>query len=420
MTKNIFKGTMSLFLLLGTVLGFTACSSDDIEKQYDRIGLNIQATAPTDEDKVADYSSFEVKIKSERTGATTTAKLNKAGTAVVTVDKGSYSIEITGTVNGKEYFGTIGTAQYAASKVVTVAVKHVVPEYAGAMKGIVFKELFYNGGTYTGRMQHPDQYVVLQNNSDHDINIKGLVVAQVSRMNTLPSADLTALLPDFVVTANMYQVPTDYVMKPGGICVIASSALNHKEGRAHQPDDTGVPVDLSGADFELADADASMSGAVTDNNEVPNLTKISNSLPNGVTGWMHPYGIRPMIIFDGSQIDWNTYKPANAVTYKDKINTKAEVKEYQGYKIATKLIIDGVETTSTTTPYWGGFQSKSLPATVDKGKAEATEGSCHQNRYMYRVAAANGKLQDTNDSSVDMKLVHRTDFVGYPKGWRNK
>ena len=63
--------------------------------QDDRIGLNIQATAPTDEDKVADYSSFEVKIKSERTGATTTAKLNKAGTAVVTVDKGSYSIEIT-------------------------------------------------------------------------------------------------------------------------------------------------------------------------------------------------------------------------------------------------------------------------------------------------------------------------------------
>ena len=97
MTKNIFKGMMPLFLLLGTVLGFTACSSDDIEKQYDRIGLNIQATAPTDEDKVADYSSFEVKIKSERTGATTTAKLNKAGTAVVTVDKGSYSIEITGT-----------------------------------------------------------------------------------------------------------------------------------------------------------------------------------------------------------------------------------------------------------------------------------------------------------------------------------
>ena len=163
-----------------------------------------------------------------------------------------------------------------------------------------------------------------------------------------------------------------------------------------------------------------MSGAVTDNNEVPNLTKISNSLPNGVTGWMHPYGIRPMIIFDGSQIDWNTYKPANAVTYKDKINVKSEVKEYQGYKIATKLIVDGVETTSTTTPFWGGFQSKSLPATVDKGKAEATEGSCHQNRYMYRVTAANGKLQDTNDSSVDMKLVHRTDFVGYPKGWRNK
>ena len=89
MTKNIFKGMMPLFLLLGTVLGFTACSSDDIEKQYDRIGLNIQATAPTDEDKVADYSSFEVKIKSERTGATTTAKLNKAGTAVVTVDKGT-------------------------------------------------------------------------------------------------------------------------------------------------------------------------------------------------------------------------------------------------------------------------------------------------------------------------------------------
>ena len=89
--------------------------------------------------------------------------------------------------------------------------------YTGNMDGIVLSELFYNGGTYGGTMMHPDQYIVIANNSDREINVSGLALAQASNMNTLPCSDLTSLLPDYVVAANIYQIPAgqNYTLAPG-------------------------------------------------------------------------------------------------------------------------------------------------------------------------------------------------------------
>ena len=78
------------------------------------------------------------------------------------------------------------------------------------------------------------------------------------------------------------------------------------------------------------------------------------------------------------------------------------------------------KTTSATTPYWGNYTSKSLPVTVDKSYVQATIEGCHHNTFMYRVKGTDGKFQDTNDSSVDVKIEHRSDFKGYPEGWRNE
>ncbi|WP_297904781.1 DUF4876 domain-containing protein [uncultured Parabacteroides sp.] len=418
--------TYSKFSLLAILaILFTACGDDPDIPADEKIKLTVQATAPAEDDKVADYSTFEVTISSERDGSKQTGKLSQAGTAEFSLDKGSYGIEISGSADGKDFSGTTGIVQYSEDKTVNVEVRHIVKQYSGTMDGIVLKEIFYNGGTYAGKMQHPDQYVVIANNSDKEIFVDGLVIAQSSRMNSLPCETLTELLPDYVAVANMYQIPGDgktYGLKPGEVYVIASSALNHAELYEKNPEkDTGIPADLSGADFELADEDARMDGKVTDNPEVPNLIKISNNLPNGVTGWMHPYGIRPVFIFDGSGIDWDQFKQENEISYKEKAKVDAEIAEYHGYKVPTKLIIDGIETKSSTTPYWGNFVSKSLPETVDKGMIEATLGpSCHINSYLYRLSGADGKLIDTNDSSTDVKVEHRGNFEGFPKGWRNK
>lgn len=421
--RFITYSRLSLFAILALL--FSACGDDNPDAPItEKIKLAVQANAPEEGDKVADYSAFEVSVSSERDGSKQTGKLSKEGSAEFSLDKGSYSIEISGNVDGKDYSGTTGITQYSKDETIKIDVKHIVKQYSGSMDGIVLKEVFYNGGTYAGRMQHPDQYVVIANNSDKEIYVDGLVIAQSSRMNSLPCETLTALLPDYVAVANMYQIPGDgktYGLKPGEVYVIASSALNHAELYQKNPEkDTGIPADLSGADFELADEDARMDGKVTDNPEVPNLIKISNNLPKGVTGWMHPYGIRPVFIFDGSGIDWDQFKKENEVTYKEKANINSEIAEYHGYKIPTKLIVDGIETKSITTPYWGNFVSKSLPETVDKGYIEATIGpSCHVNSYLFRLTGSDGKLLDTNDSSKDAKVEHRADFKGFPKGWRN-
>lgn len=413
--------------LFSALLGLAACSNNDDPVAEEKITLTVQAVAPTTDDAVSDYSQFDVVALSERDGSRSTAKLSQSGQATLTLDKGSYTITINGNVDGKAYYGTTGVKQYSQSQELNLNVEHIVEAYAGSKKGFVISELFYNGGTYAGKMQHPDQYIVIANNSDETLYADGLVIAQSSNMNSLPCSTLTALLPDFVAVANMYQIPgsgTDYPVKAGEVIVIAASALNHAETIANYSKtdkDTGIPGDLSGADFELADEDASMSGKVTDNPEVPNLKKISNSMPNGVTGWMHPYGIRPMFIFDGSGIDWTDFKTKNAITYTEKPRVDKEIAEYQAYKIPTSLIVDGIETKSSTTPYWGNYTSKTLPAEVDKGVIEATLGpSCHINSYLYRVKGSDGKYVDTNDSSTDCKVEHRADFAGYPKGWRQK
>lgn len=414
-SKSTFACLMILFCSL------SACDNNDDPAIEEKITLTIQAVAPTDDDKVAEYSAFEVSLISERDGTKQVGKLNSDGTVNFSIDRGSYGLEIRGEIDGKEYFGTLGVAQYKETGIINVDVKHIVPQYSGAMNGLVIKEIFYNGGTYNGKMQHPDQYIVIANNSDKDIYVDGLVIAQSSNMNSMPNNILTDLLPDFVVVANMYQLPgsgKDYLLKPNEVFVIARSAINHSElYTRNEEKDTGIPVDLSGADFELADEDAF--GPVIDNPEVPNLIKISNSLPKGVTGWMHPYGIRPVFLFDGSQIAWSEFKEENKVTYKEKSNINLPIAEYYGYKIPTKLIVDAVESTSQTTPFWGNFTSKSLPETVDKGYIQATIEGCHHNTFMFRLTEGN-KLKDTNDSSKDMKIEHRPDFSGYPKGWRSK
>lgn len=411
-------------LMAMMTIGFAACSNDD-DPVEEKIVLNIAANAPESADIVSDYSTFTVVATSERDNSKATAQLSTDGKATLTVDKGGYEIQINGTVDGRTYNGTTGIKQYASNSDVSIDVKRIVSAYAGSKAGLVFKELFYNGGTYAGSMRHPDQYVVIANNSDHTIYADSLVIAQSSNMNTMPCADLTALLPNDLAVANMYMIPGDgktYPIKSGEVIVIASSAINHAEAYEYvEGKDTGIPADLSGADFELADEDASMTGKVTDNPEVPNLVKLFNGMPKGVTGWMHPYGIRPVVIFDGSGINWTTFMANNVITYKEKAKVNSEIAEYQGYKIPVSLIVDGIETTSATTPYWGNYTSKTLPSSVDKGTIEATyDNSCHHNSYLYRLTESDGKLKDTNDASADCKVEHRTNFAGFPKGWRNK
>lgn len=405
-------------LLMGV---FSSCSDDDNDSSSNEtVELTINASAADAE--ISDYSNFVVSVTSERTNKTVSKNLNADGTATVTVDLGSYTIEINGTENNVDFFGSVTKAQYSANTSLDVTVAKSSTLYKGKMKGLVISELFYNGGTYGGTMMHPDQYIVIANNSDEDICVNGLVICQAANMNSMPCNTLTDFLPDYVVAANMYQIPTgsNYVLAPGEVYVIAAQALNHSENYEYNEEkDTGIPADLSGADFELADEDATQYGKITDNPEVPNLVKICNGLPNGVTAWMHPYGIRPMFIFDGNNIDWDSWKTTNKVTYNEKANIKSEIAEYQGYKVSSDLIVDGVETTSETTPYWGGFDTKSLPECVDKSHIQATIEGCHHNTYMFRQKNGD-KWVDTDNSANDMYIEHISNFAGYPKGWRNK
>lgn len=418
--------TKVALLALTTLVVSVSCSDDE---EDEKIVLTVKAQAPTADDQVSDYSTLTVKLSSQRDGKVTTANLSSAGEASFTVDKGSYGIEIDGLVNDLNYFGSTSISQYATTQTITVDVKHIVKQYSGSKDGLVFSEIFYNGGTYGGSMRHPDQYVVIANNSDKDICCDSLVIAVASNMNTLPCNTLTALLPDYVVVANMYMIPgngSTHVLKPGEQYVIASAAIDHSANYEYVAGkDTGLPVNLAGADFELADEDARQDGKLIDNPEVENMIKLSNNLPNGVTAWMHPYGIRPIFMFDGSNINWDSFKAANEITYKEKGNINQEVKEYHGYKIPVRLIVDGVETTSQTTPYWGNYDTKSLPAEVDKSYVVATlyktgaTLACHSSTFMYRKTSGS-KWQDTDDSSNDMTIETRTDFKGYPVGWRNK
>lgn len=89
------KKFLPLMLSLLTLVIAVSCSNDDDVAQLSTLTIQLTSENPID-----DYSSFQLNITDLKSGSVTTAEVNAAGTAVVTLPLGSYNISAENPVDG--------------------------------------------------------------------------------------------------------------------------------------------------------------------------------------------------------------------------------------------------------------------------------------------------------------------------------
>lgn len=379
-------------LLAGILLLWSCKERNTVEGQ---VTLTVVATSS---DGITDFSPFTVELQELRTLKTTTMQLDAQGSAQAVIDKGSYTINVRGSINNIPYFGSKENLSVTASETVTIPVVRSSQQPVG----LIFKEVFFNGETNNGRMMHPDQYFVLYNNGDAVVYADGVTFAVTMHANWNEADVFTALLPGEVVAAQFYSIPgngTQYPVAPGEQIVIAATAINHHETYANA-------VDLSGADFEVYEPDMpSQFGTDVDNPDVPNL--VAHFSAYGIFA-MHPKGAIVPFIFK-PEGDMATFMEQNKFEYQ----TSAGETKF-AYKVPASLILDGIETGNE-----GLMKVKSLPPSIDQSAITVT--GCHRQELIRRRAGEGGKLRDTNNSVKDCERVKgQTPFPkNAPRGIRS-
>lgn len=356
-------------LVAGLLFTFAAC------KKNNSVAVTIVAKS---EVAINDYSDFTVSIQDLRTEKTTEYKLNSEGKCEVMLDKASYTISISGKVGGASYYGVVENRSITQKETLEITLTNTMTQQGG----LIFKQLFFNGETNNGQMMHPDQYIILYNNTDNVVYADGITFS--SSMHSTPIGEdvFTKELPDYVVAQQFYAIPgdgTQYPVQPGGQIVIARTAIDHSKNYENA-------VDLSGADFEIYEPDMpSDFGTDIDNPDVPNLKIIFTYY--GIFN-MHPRGFQSHFLFRPDK-DWKTFLAENRFEFKD---NKGQTRFT--YKVPTALIMDGIETGME-----GMVKTKALPPSVDKGISKVT--GCHRQEVITRKELSGKKLQDTNNSTVD-------------------
>ena len=221
-------------LVAGLLFTFAAC------KKNNSVAVTIVAKS---EVAINDYSDFTVSIQDLRTEKTTEYKLNSEGKCEVMLDKASYTISISGKVGGASYYGVVENRSITQKETLEITLTNTMTQQGG----LIFKQLFFNGETNSGQMMHPDQYIILYNNTDNVVYADGITFS--SSMHSTPIGEdvFTKELPDYVVAQQFYAIPgdgTQYPVQPGGQIVIARTAIDHSKNYENA-------VDLSGADFEI-------------------------------------------------------------------------------------------------------------------------------------------------------------------------
>ena len=294
-------------------------------------------------------------------------------------------------------------------------------------RDFIFSEVFFNGETNSGRMMHPDQYIVLFNPTEDVLYADGVsigVTMHLSWQNKQLWYD--SYYPTQVPIGGFITIPgsgKEHAVKPGEKLVIAFTAINHSEV-VNGEIAYDHAVDLSGADFEVyygPDAND------VDNPDVPNVLISENGDSYGF--FFQPRGYVSPVMFrleNGQQSTIDAF--VNSHTTLSKTHVEATETTPEGdidihiLAVETDNIIDGIQTSDVPQD----VKTRVVPETVDRGKFLVN--GCHRQELCIRKEIKVGNktfYKDTNNSAEDMQDVNERKAAGliqtaFPKGWRNK
>ncbi|OPB94627.1 DUF4876 domain-containing protein [Elizabethkingia ursingii] len=402
----MLKHLLRTLLLLCTVAGFTACSSDrDFSEQQTTLKLELKVPENI---KVKEYKQLTVSFKELNTGFSTSKELKNTNTLQVALPAGTYNVTVEGTISYTDDSGVaetkIGGLQSGLvvngnelSKSINIAPK-------STSNDLILEEIFFTGSkTPEGQFYFGDQYFKITNNTDQVLYADGMLLIQSSFMTYEKQDYKPNFMESFLTAGAIIKIPgtgNTYPVQPGESIVIAEDAINHKEFNP-------LSIDLTKANFQIFKG-----GDDIDNPQVPKMINVNykytdNDMDNGNKMVIHTQGYyayalarMPKSMTDDALISQNTYK----YTYNLAVGGDTYPMDGTGIKIPNEWITDAVNLSVKDSFQW----IVTSPA-LDMGWTSVAAFDGDQNRFGKSVRrkvlgkSANGKniYKDTNNSTVD-------------------
>ena len=412
MNKFLFNVLAALVL----AVGFTSCSDDE-----DLVTVKFSA-APLFEEtmSMAQLEGATVVFTETRSQDKYACQLNANGEGEVQLVLSTYDISIEEKVKDAE-----GNDMVISLRMENISVNQEGQAISGKANlvpasalgnNFIFSEIFFNGERNSGKMMHPDQYIVVYNPSNETLYADGLCIAvthQAASQDKQMWYD--EYYPTRVPVGGFITIPgsgKEHAVEPGEKIVIAFSAIDHSkvEGYDHA-------VDLTGADYEIYYGPDTKD---TDNPEVPNVLITENGDSYGF--FFQPRGYVAPLMFkleNGNESTVKAFVKAHTTRSKTLVpadedkGTPEAIIEIDILSVDTKDIIDGVQTSDVPQD----IKTRTIPEIVDRGKFLVN--GCHRQELAIRKSVvADGKTfyQDTNNTSND--FVMQKGQNSFPKGWR--
>lgn len=407
----------------------SSCSEDEAEKYIDVTFNAIPKVAGA-----LDISALEgtpVQFTEVRNQNTKSFPLDANGAVTASLPMGVYNVSIEKNITNAQGEQVVISLRMENVNVNTVGQKiegYVNSLPANALgKDFIFSEVFFNGETNSGRMMHPDQYIVLFNPTEDELYADGVSIGVTMHISWWPKELwYDSYYPDQVPIGGFITIPgsgKEHPVQPGEKLVIAFTAINHSEVVDGETAYDHA-VDLSGADYEIyygPDAND------VDNPSVPNVLITENGDSYGF--FFQPRGYVSPVMFrleNGLQTTVDAF--VNSHTTLSKTHVEATETTPEGdidihiLAVETDKIIDGIQTSDVPQD----VKTRVVPEVVDRGKFLVN--GCHRQELCIRKEIKVGDkifYQDTNNSSEDMQDVNERKAAGltqnaFPIGWRNK
>ena len=244
--KRLFKYALAALIC---PVRLTSCSDDESEKNIEVTFSAIPKVAGA-----LDVSSLEgtpVLFTEVRNQDTKRFPLDAFGRAAVSLPMGVYNIAIEKNITNAQ--GEQVVVSLRMENISVNASGQVIEGYVNSLpasalgKDFIFSEVFFNGETNSGRMMHPDNYIVLFNPTEDVLYADGVsigVTMHLSWQNKQLWYD--SYYPDQVPIGGFITIPgsgQEHPVQPGEKLVIAFTAINHSEVIAGEVADQVFPCD---------------------------------------------------------------------------------------------------------------------------------------------------------------------------------
>ena len=424
--KRFFK--FALAALVCPVL-MVSCSEDDTDNNIDVTFNAIPKVAGTLD--VSALSGAMVQFTEVRNQETKSFSLDANGSVTASLPMGVYNVSIEKNITNAQGEQVVISLRMENVNINTAGQKiegYVNSLPASALgKDFIFSEVFFNGERNSGRMMHPDQYIVLFNPTEDVLYADGIsigVTMHLSWQNKQLWYD--KYYPTQVPIGGFITIPgngKEHPVQPGEKFVIAFTAINHSEV-VNGEIAYDHAVDLSGADYEIyygPDAND------VDNPDVPNVLITENGDSYGF--FFQPRGYVSPVMFrleNGNQSTVDAFVSSHTTLSKTHVEATETTPEgdidIHILAVETDKIIDGIQTSDVPQD----VKTRVVPETVDRGKFLVN--GCHRQELCIRKEIKVGDkifYKDTNNSAEDMQDVNERNAAGltqtaFPIGWRKK